>query len=69
MEEALKSLKIGPKVLVRRANTVWDNLLATKQEARQLARSVFDSQVSPTLNGVHGHPKDKDYGTWGTCGH
>lgn len=41
MEEALKALKINPKVLARRTNALWDILLATEQQAKVLAGSVL----------------------------
>lgn len=44
-EEAIKSLNIGPKVLARRSNTMWEILLANKQEANQLAGSILMSKV------------------------
>lgn len=33
MAEALKRLKIGPKILARRSNALWD-MLATEEEAK-----------------------------------
>lgn len=45
LEEALKSLNIAPKVLARRSNTMWNILLATEQEAKQLAGSVLLTAV------------------------
>lgn len=41
MEEDLKSLKIGPKILARRSNAFWAILLATDEEAKQLAESTL----------------------------
>lgn len=35
MEEALKSLKIGLKILVKRLNAMWNNLMATGDETRR----------------------------------
>lgn len=39
MEEALKSLKISPKILTRCTNALWDILLATEEETKKLAGS------------------------------
>lgn len=36
IEEALKFLKIDLKILNRRSNILWDILLATEQDAKQL---------------------------------
>lgn len=41
MEEALKSLNIGVKVLARRSNVMWDILLVSKEEVKSLARIVL----------------------------
>lgn len=45
MEEALKSLKVGPKILARRSKTMCDILLITEQEARQLTGSIFTAKT------------------------
>lgn len=42
MEKALNSLSIKPKVLAKRSNAIWDILLATKQEAKQLAENILE---------------------------
>lgn len=41
MEEALKCLEIGPKILARKSNALWVILLATDEEAKQLAGSTL----------------------------
>lgn len=46
MEEILKSLNIALKVLARRSSAIWDILLATEQEAKQLAGSVLATHRS-----------------------
>lgn len=55
MEEALKALNITPKVLARRTNALWDILLPTKQQAKELAGSV--------LNTKNLHLQTEDMGT------
>lgn len=40
MEEALKSLNLSPRILVRRSNAVWDIILVTSDEAKTLAGSI-----------------------------
>lgn len=40
MEEVLKALNISPNVLARRSNAMWDILLATEKEVKQLAGSI-----------------------------
>lgn len=35
MEEAVKNLKIGLKILVKRSNAMWNNLMATEDETRR----------------------------------
>lgn len=44
MKEALKSLKIGPKILARRSNALRDILLATEKETKQLAGSALTTK-------------------------
>lgn len=44
MEEALKSLKVGPKILARRSNALWDILLNTEEEAKQLTGNLFTTK-------------------------
>lgn len=68
MEEVLKTLKINPKVLARRTNVIWDILLPTEQEAKQLAGSVLTTRnlrlqteyigTRKTKITVHGVPVD-----------
>lgn len=41
MEEVLKHLKIAPKVLAKRLYAMWEILLATKEEARQLTGIIL----------------------------
>lgn len=43
MEEALKSLKIGPRILARRSNALKDILLAA-EEAKQLAGNTLTTK-------------------------
>lgn len=40
MEESLKSLNNAPKFLARKSNAMWVILLASEQEAKQLAESI-----------------------------
>lgn len=68
MEEVFKSLNIAAKILARRTNEIWDILLGTEQEAKQLARSVLsDTSIRlqtkymgtrGTKLTVHGVPAD-----------
>lgn len=68
IEEALKNLSIEPKMLPRRSNVMWNILLATEQEARQLVRSVLMSKavwlqieymgIRGTKITIHGVPVD-----------
>lgn len=44
MEETLKILSIAPIILPKTSNAVWDILLATKQEAKQLAGSILTAK-------------------------
>lgn len=46
MEEVLKNLKIGPKILARRSNALWDILLATEEKAKMLTGSTLLSQLA-----------------------
>lgn len=41
MEEALKSLNIGSKILACQTNTTWDNLLVTEEAVKSLTRSIL----------------------------
>lgn len=41
MEDALK---INPKVLARRTNALWDILLQTEQQAKELAGSILNTK-------------------------
>lgn len=63
LEEALKSFKIGPKILARMSNALWDILLATVEEAKKLAGSTLatnsvrlqtDYLATRTKMAVHG---------------
>lgn len=66
MEEALKSLKIGPEILAR--NALWDTLLATEKGAKKLTGSTLatksvrlqteDLGTRRTKVNVHGIPVD-----------
>lgn len=44
MEIALKSLQITSKVLTRRTNALWDLLLSTEQQAKELAGSILNTK-------------------------
>lgn len=44
MEKALKTLHISPKVLARRTNALWDILLPTEQQAKELAGNVLNAK-------------------------
>lgn len=44
MEEILKTLKINSKVLARRTFVIWDILLPTEQDAKQLVGSVLTAR-------------------------
>lgn len=41
VEETLKKLNIAPKVLARRTNAIWEILLATEREVKQLTGSLL----------------------------
>lgn len=41
MEEVLKSLYAARNVLARRSNGIWEILLSSEQEAKQLAESIL----------------------------
>lgn len=45
MEEALKSLKIVPNILARRSRALWDLLMSTEEEAKNLAGCVLNSKT------------------------
>lgn len=40
----LKKMSITPKVLAMRTNVIWDILLATEQQAKQFAGSVWATE-------------------------
>lgn len=44
MEEALKSLNIGDKVLALQSNARWDILLQTEEAAKSLAGSILTTK-------------------------
>lgn len=46
MQESLKSLQIGPKILARRFNALWVILQATEEYARRLAGSTLTKSES-----------------------
>lgn len=56
LEEAIKSPRIASKVVAKRSHAMWDIVLSTKEEAKQLARNVL-----MTKTGVLGYAKNKDY--------
>lgn len=43
MEETLKTLRISPKVLARRTNALWNILLPTEQQGKELTGSVLNT--------------------------
>lgn len=45
MEEALKSLRIEPKILARRSRAMWDLLLTSEREAKKLSGNVLTSKT------------------------
>lgn len=45
MEEALKCLKIVPKILCKRSNAMWDILLASEEETKQLSGSILRTKT------------------------
>lgn len=68
MEEVLKVLQISPKVLARRSNAMWDILLPTEQDAKQIAGNILTTKnlrlqteymdTRRTRITVHGVPVD-----------
>lgn len=44
MEEALKSLRIVPKILARSSNSICDNLLSTSKEPKDLSGSILTTK-------------------------
>lgn len=60
MEEALKALKIGTKVLARRSNAIWDILLAMEEAMKTLAGSILTMKMLRQL-------QMKYMGTQKTC--
>lgn len=44
LEEALKSLNVGPKILAKRSNALWNILLALKEEVKQLVGSIVSTK-------------------------
>lgn len=44
MEDALKALNLSPKMLERRTNALWDILLLTEQQTRELAGSILNTK-------------------------
>lgn len=57
MEEALKSLNVGVKVLAWRSNAKWDILLQIEEAAKSLAESIFKTK-SLRLQTVYGDEKN-----------
>lgn len=55
MEETLKALNIGAKVMGRRSNAMWKILLATKGNCKSIGQQDTERQVSQTANRIHGH--------------
>lgn len=64
MEKAMKDLKIGPKMLAKRSYAIWNILLATEEEAKQLA-GIIHGKSSTSPDRIHGHPIDNSDCTWG----
>lgn len=46
---------------------MWDILLASEEEVKQLAGS--DDKDTTVVNQIYEHPSDKNYHTWGVLGH
>lgn len=69
MEEALKAMNIGPKVLIRRSNAMWDILLENQRDSKDIGWEYPHHQDADTQKGIHGHPKDTDYSTEGSHVH
>lgn len=67
MEEALKALNIGTKVLAHRSNVMWNILLATEETVKALSSSVLTFIQTSTR--IHGHLNDLNYLTWGANVH
>lgn len=66
IEEALKTLNIGEKVLARRSNAIWDIVLATEEAAKIMSRQLTHNQDIKTANGkCHEQQEDPDYFRWG----
>lgn len=59
MEEALKTLNIGAKILSRRSSMMWDILLASEEAAKALAGSTLTTKMLRL--------QTKYMGTWKTC--
>lgn len=62
----LKNLKIGAKVLARRSKAMWNVLLATEQESKQLTGSIL---ISMTLRIETEYIGTLSYSLWGARGH
>lgn len=45
MEEAIKSLDIGDKVLARKSRDMWDILLASDDEGNSLSGSIMTTKL------------------------
>lgn len=56
MEEAIKSLQIGPKVLAKRSYAMWDIRLVTEVEANWLVGNILTTKAVRLQTGVYGHP-------------
>lgn len=68
MEEALKALHIRPKILARRTNALWDILLQSEEQTKELAGSILSTKTlhlqteymgtCRTKVTIHGSPVD-----------
>lgn len=63
MEEALKCLKIGPKVVARRSKAMWEILLVTEQETRKLTGSILTKTINFPIKYM------STLNTWEVCGY
>lgn len=65
MEQALKDLKIGPKMLTKRSYSIWDILLLTEEESKQLSGKILMAKALRLQMEYMSTGKDKCDGAWG----
>lgn len=53
IEEAIKSLNIGVKILARQSRVMWDILLATEDAMKALAKSILTTKSVVRLQTVY----------------